>query len=192
MNTSPFFTLRDALCDNTRRAVQDPNLPIIEVILFPDFNHAPLLRVDGTGMSIEDAARIEAAAPLAIVRLPEFARLPSPQQFATIKQKLNLAEPTPGNTQTNQLENIAFKVASANNIDLSNWLFWEIEITDNNITARFVTSSASPRDTIELDGIIFEFVTTLNPEQCNILLAAFDYAKQNRKPFFPFLSLFTK
>lgn len=186
MDLSPFLKLHETLCAEVRDASGIPPLPVIETILFPDFRHAPIVRVDGSGMSVDDAARIEAFSPLAMVRLPEFARAPS--HFSVIQTELNLPDHAPEDSRADELAAGVRAVAANHGVDLNGWRFWEIEIENDEVKARFVTSSQPAREAVTIDGITLEFYTDFSPADCAGLLAIFDHAKRIKQPFLPFLA----
>lgn len=182
------FSEKDTLLKTVRKQLKHRKPTIVDVIFFPGFDHSPMVRIDGTGMTIEAAIEIEAASPFTMVRIPELAGAISDQKFSKLVAWAKNSNYEPLSVSGRALVESATNFLQENNIDISSQTIWEIECDGDDITIRLVpVEGAADRETRMVDGVRVEHISSLDNERAIAMLNVFDAAKEQKQLFLEFL-----
>lgn len=166
-------------------------VPVVEVVFFPDMKHAPMARIDGSALNEKQAAALEAASLFAMVRMPNLAFAITPEQFARISEQFPPSSTTvDGQTSEDDINELVRAYLRDHSAEIQEWVLWEIEIDDrDSIVIRLLPKKQShgKKPPLQFGVVRVEFVSEGIAADGEALLRAFDAAKQERILFLRYL-----
>jgi len=166
---------------------------VVDVIFFPEFNHAPIVRLDGSGMNMEQVIKLETSAKEIMVRQPEFAGAITPKAMEELS-RAGYAEKVshlPTDEQDTEFSKIIQGFLKQYEIDVENLRIWEVETHGQDVVIRLISGELSKSgNVVDIEGVRIEFLTDYQSKELEALLGFFDHVKSNKKPFLQTLKKF--
>ncbi|MBU0530975.1 MAG: hypothetical protein ABIG32_02245 [Candidatus Uhrbacteria bacterium] len=162
-----------------------------EVFYFPQMNHRPMLRLDLGELNYNQAQAIESSHPNLMLRLSGFGFNPIDENWDHFLARIDQVPDflPEADEATVRLAVLVRNLAERSGLPIADWVLWEIEVEDDEITARFMYRESNPplRAAETIERINFEFVPQVSVREGKALLKALDIAKEQRIPYLQYL-----
>jgi len=163
--------------------VSNSYLSVIDIIFFPDFDHAPILRVDASGIPRSKCLKIEQS-PYVLARVPELAGLDNLDNIFDA-QDSKLFNTDSDRSDAKYFLTLIKPIITEHAIRLDEWRLWEVDVDGDNVSIRFIARyrGVTQKDIKLTPSFTVEFVNQILEQDGNNMLTIFDRSKIEGKLF---------